>query len=193
MFPNNTISAFPIASVLLSPDILRTSDTEDFEMGGVALEDASQGSNVYRWRAWSDNTGAVFLQRDGGQAINYMTVAGMNELAFAFDQNMRPSFAFRMGTDRIDLRWFDSTISQYVMTTGLTTGRNPRMSLDDKRTSQSSNSDIILSYLRGRSLYYRLQRERYTVEYTAANNLLPSTKLRNIGMGTNLRFVFDLA
>jgi len=162
-------------------------------MGGVALENASQGSNAFRWRCWTDATGDVFLQRDGAPLINFMSMPGVNELAFAFDQNMRPAFAFRAGNDRIDLRWYDSTISQYVMTTGLTTGRNPRMSLDDKRTSQSSNSDIILAYLRGTSLYYRMQRDRYLVEYTAASNLLPSTKLRNIGMAVNLRFLFDLA
>jgi len=30
MFPNNAISFFSVPSVLLSPDILRTSDLEDF-------------------------------------------------------------------------------------------------------------------------------------------------------------------
>jgi hypothetical protein len=193
MFPSNAISAFPVSALLLSPDIQRTSDIEDFEMGGVDILDASQGMNLYRWRCWTDNTGAIYLQRDGGPVINYMTVAGANELAFAFDQNMRPALAFRMGSNRIDLRWYDSSVGQYVMSTGLTTGRNPRLSLDDKRASQTQNSDIILAYLRGTSLHYRIQRDRYLVEYTAASNLLPTTKLRNIGMATNYRFLFDLA
>jgi hypothetical protein len=52
--PQNLIDAQAPLGVLLDPD--RTDDTrlESFELGGVAINDASQGRLVQVWRAWVD-------------------------------------------------------------------------------------------------------------------------------------------
>jgi hypothetical protein len=190
MFPGNQLSTAPVAAQLLYPDTLRSAKLVDWEDGGVALGDPSQGLKGYTWKCWAENSNDIYLQRGSDSPSLYTTAAGVLELAFAFDQNMRPAMAFQHTAQRIDLLWYDTIAQNYVRTVGITTGRSPRLALDDKRPRQVGASDIIFAYLRGTALYYRLQRDRYLQEYTAATGLSTLSKLQNIGMGTNNRFHF---
>lgn len=178
-------------SLLQWPDDQRSSGAEDYEEGGIAIQDSSAGSMGWRWHCYADSQN-ILVQRDGSAPVALFSNPGIVELAFAFDQNMRPNVAYSLANDRVYLRWFDSQAQQYA-TTDLGPAKYPRMSLDDKRASQASNSDVILAYLRDGSLYYRLQRDRYGTEYMAATGLASTVRLRNIGLGKNLRFQFELA
>ena len=191
MFPNNAMSAMPMTSLFLSPDIERATASEDFEDGGIALQDSSQGLSGFRWRCYFDASN-VFVQRDGSSPVNIFSQAGITEIAFAFDQNMRHNVAYRLTNERVYLRWFDSVAQAYAVT-DFGPAKNPRMALDDKRMSQVNNSDVILAYLRDGQVFYRMQRDRYATEYVVASGLADTIRLRNIGMGRNLRFQFELA
>ena len=99
--------------------------------------------------------------------------------------------AWRVDNGRIYLRWYDSQAAQYV-TTDFGLGKNPRLTLDDKRQTQIGNSDVIFAYIRDGSVYYRMQRDRFQTEYQIASGLASSLVLRNIGMATNWRLQFEL-
>jgi len=191
MMPNNAISITPISSPFLPPDDERSGPDEDFEDGGVAIQDASQGLTGHRWRCYTDQT-SVFLERDGASPVTVFTQSGIQDIAFAFDQNMRHNVAYQLSDGNIYLRWFDPTVPGYVVT-NFGPGKHPRMCLDDKRASQIASSDVLLAYMRDGSLLYRMQRDRYLVEYVAAFGLASSLRLRNIGMGLNWRLQFELA
>jgi hypothetical protein len=190
MLPNDAISTVPITAPFLWPDSQRLTFLEDFEAGGVDIQDTSAGLSDYRWRCFVGPTG-IHIQRDGLPDQLWITVNGVLEVALAFDQNMRPAVAYRLQDGRVYLRWYDSQIAQYT-TTDFGLGKNPRLTLDDKRPSQMANSDVIFAYMRDGAVYYRRQRDRYQVENQIASGLTATTVLRNIGMGTNWRLQFEL-
>lgn len=193
MLPNNATSATPQVAPFLYPDSLRTGLLEDWEDGGVGIQDPSQGLYGYRWRCFADASG-IWLQRDGLAAQLWVSSPGtVKELAFAFDQNMRPVVAYALSDNTVRLQWFDTLAGQYTTTNYSTTIRSPRLSLDDKRDTQSQTSDVIFAYIKGADLCYRMQRDRYGVEYVVASGLIGVSKLKNIGMTANLRFRFQVA
>lgn len=190
MLPQNQASALAVASALLPPDNTVSSPIEDFELGGVAVQDTTQGLQSYVWRCWLDDIN-VRLQRTGAAATTLFSASNVTALSLAFDQNMRPAVAYMLNDGVLRLRWYDTVIEAYVTST-FGTGRNPRLTLDDKRIEQAANSDIIFAYIRDTNLCYRQQRDRYTVERVLKNDVPDTTKLKNIGMGTNLRLHFEL-
>lgn len=190
MLPNNVESMIPVPGVYLPPDDEVTSTTIDYELGGVAINDATQGLNIFRWQIRIAGSEAK-IQREGQAETTLFSASDMREIGLAFDQNMRPHVVYKAGNGNMLLRWFDSTLQQYV-TTDFGPARTPRIALDDKRVGASSTSDVVLAYLRGSSLFYRLQRDRFGVERTLRAGLSEETRLRSIGMARNLRMNFEL-
>lgn len=187
--PGNTASALAIASRFLYPDNLVTGPMEDWEDGGVDIQDATQGLMGYRWRCWVDGIN-VKAQRDGAAEVTLFSAAGISSISLAFDQAMRPHVAYTIA-GQMYLRWYDSVAVAYV-TTNFGMARNPRLALDDKRPEQLNTNDVILAYIRDNSLFYRQQRDRFAVERLLRPGLPDYTILRNIGMGDNLRMHFEL-
>lgn len=171
------------------PEERVTTPAVDYELGGIALQDTSQGLLVRAWRVRLDDR-LVKLQPDGGAEIVLFEESDITEIALCFDQNMRWCVAY-MQQGILKLRWYDSSAAAYI-TSVFSDAVNPKMTLDDKRPSQSEVSDMILAYLRGTTLYYRQQRDRFAVERVLRTGLFPGTKLKNIGMNRNLRMQFEL-
>ena len=177
------------------PDsIERPSALVDYELGGRALNDASEGLQVHRWIAEYDpSNGHVSVSAPGYPQTTIFTALNVTELSLAFDQNMRPFVAF-VQAGQAKFFWFDTVLGETRISDLPADAKTPQCCLDDKRDTQTSQgaNDIILAYLRGTGLYYRQQRDRYEVEYllTAA---APGKKLLRIGMnqGRRLQFEFE--
>jgi hypothetical protein len=189
VLPENRASTIGLGSQWISPDERTTSPLVDYERGGVALLDASQGLMGYTWRCWVEEA-HVYVQRNGMPPVLLFSDLGITEMSFTFDQNMRYCVAY-VQRDVMKMRWYDSYVAQFVTTT-FPLAKNPRVALDDKRSASLGTSDMILAYIRNNTLYYRQQRDRFTIERALRTNIDPSMKLRNIGMGRNLRFQFEL-
>lgn len=155
----------------------------------MALNDPSQGLNLQMWTLSYDSVNVRVTAQSGETAVLF-SEAQISELSLAFDQNMRPTVAYRVG-GVLFLRWYDFTVPGYV-TTNFGEGFSPRLSLDDKRLSQIASSDIIFAYIRAGTLYYRQQRDRYEVERALRSDLDPATRIKAIGMNRNWRMQFEL-
>lgn len=192
MLPDNRASSLALGGLFMVPDTFVTTPIVDFERGGVALNDPSEGLQSYNWRAWLDDTiHQVYVQRyPDGPAIPIFAAPQITELSLAFDQNMRPAIGY-IQAGVLRLNWYDSSVNARV-TSVFEEAVNPKMCLDDKRITQRSQSDMILAYLRGRSLFYRQQRDRFQVEYLLRSNIEPNLKLKNVGMNKNLRLQFEM-
>lgn len=190
MLPENTYSTIPIGGLFLPPDDRVTSPVIDWERGGVALQDVTQGLDVQNWRCYLENQYGVYLQPENGEPILLFEDAGISELALCFDQQMRWSVAY-IQQDILTLRWYDSQVNQHVVSR-FGPALNPKMALDDKRVFNLVNSDMILAYIRGNTLWYRQQRDRFTIERALRTGLFPNTKLKNIGMSSAFRLQFEL-
>lgn len=187
--PDNVASTRAVTAAMLPPDDLTTDPLEDWEQGPIAINDVTAGLQARRWRLFVTGD-EVSLQPDGGDAQLVFTQAGITRVALAFDQSGRPTVGYQIGTAG-NLRWFDTQVNAFV-TTSLGALRDLNLTLDDKRASQLTASDIIVAYLRDGGCYYRQQRDRYGVERLLKAGLLSTTRLVRVGMNAVNRLQFDL-
>lgn len=188
MLPNNVLSSEIVSSKFLGAKALPISNYVDYCDGGKALNDPSYGLFYQVWRARLINNDVIVDAREVEEFVLY-SASGISEISFTFDQNMRPILAF-VKDSLPYLRWYDTSVSMQVVTALDVDVITPRVSLDDKRSSQSSISDVILAYIRLGKLYHRRQRDRFTIEYLLAET--SSSGLIKIGMNINFRFQFML-
>lgn len=190
MMPNNRLSDVPIRSALLSPDSWETSSRLDFERGGIALANPSLGINAFDWKAWIDDDFNFWINRvdlpDDNATFLFQQRDARN-IRLAFDRNMNVAIAYQKYSNSY-LYWFDSVPNAYV--TSLFGGASqPRLTHDDKRADALDTSDVLFFYMIGRSLRYRQQRDRYTIERTLAS-VPPDYEFESVGMGLNNRLQF---
>lgn len=186
MIPQMRLSTTPQPAALLLPDP-QPSLTTSRARGGVALNDASQGLNVQTWTLTTDGANVTIEGETVAPSVLF-TGTGITEVCLAFDQNMRPFVAF-VDSGGPKYRWFDSLDSTTKITSLASDVVTPRCTLDDFRLSQVNASDIILAYVRGGLLFFRAQRDRYTIEYPLS---APCQGLRYVAMGVNLRLQFEV-
>ena len=189
MLPQNRASTLPIPGLSQPGDDARSVLLVDQELGGVAVNDPSQGLSVQLWTLSYSGVNVTLTSQSGSSSVLFST-AGITELALTFDQNMRPTVAYRLGGN-LFLRWWDTVAGAYTVT-NFGPGFSPRLCLDDRRPSQTGNSDVIFAYIRGEGLYYRQQRDRYEVERMLRDQLPVSTRLKSVGMNRNWRLQFEL-
>ena len=179
------------------PDnIVNDDELVDFELGGLALQDTSEGLEYQTWKAELNTSGDVILTPlKTGDPVVIFTEPGVQELAFTFDQNMRWAAATRLAGNNVNFRWYDTTVGDYVITplTGIT---SVRVALDDKRVMQiqSGNPDMILTYIRDNRVRWRIQRDRFQTEYTYSGQLFSDNiRITHFGMSEKLRLQWRLA
>lgn len=191
MLPDNSLSSIPAPGAYLPPDDQTPPALTDYELGGVAINDASQGLRVKVWTLFVDHED-VKLQPAGGGAVTLFSATGISDIALAFDQNMHPAVAY-LQAGELKLRWYDATLGQTV-TSSFGAARSPKLSLDDKRESatRAGRSDVVLAYLRGGGLYYRQQRDRFTIERLLTGGIGQEALLRSMGMSRRGRLQFEV-
>lgn len=169
---------------------------EDWEMGGVAIQDPSAGHRVQEWRAWwEEDTGDVKLHADNQPSpVSIYNMPDLDWLTLAFDQNMRWLSAYVLKNGQGYLKWYNSLIENYEtlpLQSGIVT---PFLTMDDNRGLQilGGGSDVILTYLRAGSLWVRVQRERFLVERLISADIQGSTRIWRFGMNNKLRLQWEL-
>lgn len=186
MIPAGGLSSQPMVAPLVERVGSTLEPLIDFEMGGRALNDPSAGLRVKLWRARVEGNLVYLGPVDETEQVMFVR-PDITEVSLAFDQNMRPTIAY-VQDGQARLWWYDSAAAGMVFTPypGIS---NPRLTLDDKRPGQASNSDVIMAYIRAGGLYYRQQRDRYQTEYQLAASL-PCGGLASVCMNTGGRLQF---
>lgn len=198
MIPGNVLSSTTVTGAFEYPsNISRASLVEDYELGGTALQDPSQGHRVQPWYFhWDPTTTGVYTRPNiDGADILLHSQANVFELSAAFDQNMRYMSMCTLvdGTSR--LRWYDPTIPGYTITTfsGIA---SCRMTLDDNRETQiqAGVTDVILTYIKVATgdMCFRAQRDRWTVEYPLTTLPKTNVMITHFGMHNRLRLQWRL-
>ena len=190
MLPDNALSTTPVPGPFLGARGGVISPVLDYEDGGVALNDSSQGLMVKRWRCRVIGNSQILLDAPGVEPITLHSAPGITEASVSFDQNMRHAFAWAEN-GRAYFNFYSTLINGRDLVILPEDAISPRVSRDDKRAGATAWSDVVLAYVRtgpGR-LCCRYQRDRYTVEY----DLGPaSTPLVKIGMNRRNRMQFML-
>jgi hypothetical protein len=188
MMPENTLSSSAIFSAFLVPD--KAEPLVDFEWGGVDLLDSSQGLMVKIWKCFY-HEGWICIT-DGVATHQIIQIANVKHVSLAFDFNMHPTIAYVVEnedkTRGAYLYWYDTALGAQTTTLYGPDYLFPQLSLDDHRLHQSANADIIFSYIKNNNLYYRQQRDRFTIERLLESGLSEDVELRQTGMNTKNRF-----
>ena len=161
----------------------------DYEYGPIATQDASKGSMHQIWRARMENQ-FVYLSAPNVAEFILLDLPGVTEISFTFDQNANVIFAY-VQDGLAKLYWFDASIGDYVTTVFGADVLTPRITLDDKRLTQRSVSDVLLFYQRDSKLMMRMQRERFSIEHALASGVTDGVV--KCGMMRNLRVGVQLA
>lgn len=166
MLPQGVLSTpRAVGSAFLPPRNITKRPLVDYELGGTAIQDPAQGLRVQIWTGQIVGSDVV-LSAPSVAPVIVFTQAGITEFQFTFDQNMNPFIAYLVDGESPRFRWFDPNVSSFVVTTLPSGSYSLRCSMDDKRAPEIATSDVILTYLRAGTLYYRQQRDRYLIEYT---------------------------
>lgn len=183
MLPDNELSTRPVAAPFLVP--YRMDKLVDYEWGGVDLADTSQGLQVKIWTC--RYIGNQIIISDGLISHTVLNVENVTALSFSFDLSMRPIVTY-IANESCYLWWYDTSVSKQITSHLGTDIIFPQLALDEHRDMQSSNADVIFSYIKNHTAYMRLQRERFLIEHEIA----AAKRLVQIGMMTNQRFGFAL-
>jgi hypothetical protein len=153
-----------------SPDDRSHSWIQDFEAGPIARSDTSAGLYYQPWELnWDSLTGNFVVTPEiTGVGSTVITVAGVTQCSFAFDQNGRVTIAYT-AAGAAYLYWYDTDRAGFFTDPLDLATVSPMLSLDDKRSTQTNTSDILLWYTRQQpdnswNLYKREQRERFLIE-----------------------------
>lgn len=189
MLPNGQLSSTPVLVPFTGAKALTNNLLVDYEDGGIALSDNSQGLLYQIWKGTVQNLRNVyFTPENGTDILVYPGAYAVTEISISFDQLMHPYISF-VENNRAKLYWYDSAVgAQSVMNLPIDV-RCPKIILDDKRDGQSSTSDVLLFYMRGTTFYYRQQRDRFQVEYTLKTNV--QGDLLKVGFNTSYRLQFQ--
>ncbi len=162
----------------------------DYEMGGVGIQDPSQGLLVKEWTAEAKPDGVYLSAADVPQFL-YHAQSNINHIALAFDFNMNPALAWTLVDGSSAIHWYDATTNSFT-TTALPAGSiTPCATLDDHRQMFASGADIIVAYLNTGKLCYRQLRDRFATERVLTTGLT-SPGLIAIGMNAGNRMQFRM-
>lgn len=189
-FPDDRLSTSLVASPYTYPYTLTPPDSRTaYALGGVALGNAGQGLSFQLWTAIARSTYVELTAPNQIEPIAVLGQPDIVELTLAFDQNMNVTIAY-VQYGQAKLYWFDTFIGAYTITAIPDGAISPRVTLDDRRELQTSNSDVILAYVKDDNLYFRKQRERYLTERLLKANV--AGRLVQMGMNTKNRLQWKI-
>jgi hypothetical protein len=145
---------------------------------------------VQDWEVFINEDGFITIRSGEAEHELYHTPEA-RELTLTFDQNMNPMVAWMAG-DVLYYRWYDPVSEDYSVDT--IAGRSPFLTHDDKRKESVAlgTTDILLFYIKGSTLCYRVQRDRYQIEYVSVIFAGPRLWIRRCGMNKQYRMQIEV-
>ena len=195
--PDDGPSTTPVIADYIAPYDRFTGPLEDYEEGGIALNDGTLGLQVQMWYlSYNDieddpNYGDFTVTaEDTLESAVIINVAGVKRVGLGFNQNNDPFICYETVNCEAKLYWYDLVPQDYVTTTLPAGSRWVACCLDDHRQTQTGTSYVILGYIRNGTLYYRQERDRFATEYSMGT--VGAAILYKVGMTKNLRLKFDV-
>lgn len=171
MIPNNLWSADANQQQINTfgipkPDYT-TANSHDIELGPLELNN-SQNSLAKSYWLFEVVEGVVQLSKFNedntlGSPVALFASGETHKLSGTFDQLGKPLVFYDTGTE-LRLWWYNPLIEGHT-TTVFGVGKHPFATFDIRRFTGYQNSDALLFYVRDGAIYYRVQRDRYDIEY----------------------------
>jgi hypothetical protein len=179
--PQNTWTPTPVVSDFLPPiddpfyDPLFMRAT-----GGVAIGDGSQGREVQFWSIYLSSGNVISIQAENSGTPGYelaITDADVLSVCLAFDSNMAVAIAYQTALGS-HLYFFNGVHNAYETIT-ISDGASCRIAVDKTTQFFNAQSDVIFIYANtSNEINYRIQRDRYTIDYPIAGGSAGQTLVR---------------
>ena len=191
MFTDNLFSSKVVAAELLHPDEHDPEFVRDYERGGVALRETVAGINQKEWIFYIEDRTIFAKIADTDVQFPIITDKDFIEVVGSFDRNMNPVLVY-FADNAYYFYWFDTVTNKYVTEELTSDVSSPRLCHDDKRNEALVYSDVILTYIKDTKLIYRLQRDRFTLNYIAGEKGIKGREIIRFGMNKSLRLQWTL-
>ena len=157
-------------------------------LGGLFLNDSKGRVNQRWWVAYPANgevmvrgsTGSVW----GEEQLLFIEPTPIVNLALSFDQLGRAIVFYQTQND-LRLYWYDP-IAQQNEVKIMSAGQCPIACFDFPQDTSQGFSDVILFYVKDNTIFMRVQRDRFDVEYNTGVTL-PNVKLISCGLRVDNR------
>jgi hypothetical protein len=198
--PEDRMSTTVVESDWLPPDDRERNLKIDYEAGPVALNDPSEGLSYQNWTLeWNYISGDfTAIPETTGSPSVVLNVANVTQYSFCFDQNGHINIAHTVNNTDPKLYWYDTNLATWTTTDLPSTVICPTLTLDDKRTTQTQASDILLWWTEDQgdgtyNLYRAQQRDRFDplVPKEMATDTPPY--IYKLGMNSGLRLQLGLS
>ena len=177
-----------LASNFIAPYNERFDNFSQNVLGGVDLNDGSQGRMVKIWNISYDRLNSlVSIKPEDGNVALTMTIYDIRSLSLSFDNNMSPVVAYKKD-DGCYIYYFN-TLTNLFVTRAFPGVTECRTFVDDSRDFYNTNSDVFFVYTLNNKLYYRQQRDRYDIEYFIGDT---NRILRRAGPSVEYRVQIEL-
>lgn len=189
MLPTYSPSSIPITGNYIYGRAQTNNLLIDYEQGGFGISDTSRPLTYQTWKAEVKNLRDIWVSSPNTpEFIAYSTGYECTEVSLSFDQNMHVFLAF-VENKRAKLFWYDPVLPGNSVMLLPIDARNPKLTMDVKESVFTSISDIILFYMRGTSLYCRVQRERFQTEHLIVAGI--DGDLLRVGMNDKRRLQYQ--
>lgn len=195
MIPFNRISVVTSPEDFLNP--WSPGFLTSFQWGPVGIQDPSQGLLVKIWEAYTEGPNVYIRSETDPPFLYYTHTHVILRISLAFNQNGDPHIAFFDTQQLSYLYWFNGLTSSMTLTQWPEGYIGPCVTLDDAREFNIPSSDVVFAYIRAGLLRYRLQRDRFDIEYTPTvgedGPFVEAGDLYHVSMQTNYVVGFLLA
>lgn len=161
MIPGNQFTTTPDVKPYIPPYNLPYNPLEQTVLGGIALNDPSQGRMYQNWVIYYDSP-YIRIKPEGGSVVFSLEMANVTAVSLAFDSNMNIAIAYQKNSGSY-LYYYNFDVSAFS-TLEIAGATSCRAVVDDPRTFYTPDSDIMFGYTLNGNLYYRQQRDKYLIE-----------------------------
>lgn len=110
----------------------------------------------------------------------------IQQISLTFDQLGNPLVFYRVGANTLKLYWYDPVLQQNV-TTVLASGTDPQAGFDFPQDTGQDFTDALIFYVRNDTVYMRVQRDRFSIEYECPASQ-PGIRLVSNGLRVDNRY-----
>ncbi|MFV0511835.1 MAG: hypothetical protein ACK5M8_21670 [Shewanella algae] len=159
----------PYATYGVSKPSVSLVEPHELEIGPTALN-TSEGSIKENWWLFRYTGVSVVASRfdniteEFGEESVIFSAPDIKLLSATFDQLGRAIVFYETIHNKLYLYWFDPTLEQNTITE-FGDGSYPFSTFDIRWDTSNARSDNMLFYIREGGIFYRLQRDRYNIEY----------------------------
>ncbi|WGH49669.1 tail fiber protein [Alishewanella phage vB_AspM_Slicko01] len=143
-------------------------------LGGIELNNSQGRLDTRYWLVVVDGVDVKIAGANGNGWGTPVTIFEepdiIVEISLTFDQTGRPLVFYKTSTDELRIFWYDSVLEDYTIKL-ITSGNSPITCFDFPQDAGLSFTDILLFYVRDNSLFMRVQRDRYNIEYDTGVNI----------------------